>query len=220
MIISDKKQSIEKWKFSVILCSKVLTMEDIAFQEPSQTFSAPKKRNPKRLALLIIAIIIVVIFSVLITTSNLGKEKEEATTTTSTTITPTETPTPTEVEEDEEEDEEEEEDTPTPNPTSNPIDKESGLDRSKLSIEIQNGSGVAGVAGEASTILRNLGYKILTTGNADSFDYEDLTIRVKSKSSDFLSLLESDLEEKYTIGETSSDLSSSTSADALIIIGK
>ncbi len=195
-------------------------MEDIGFQEPSQTFTAPKKRNPKRFALLIVAIIVVVVFSILITTSNLGRGKEEPTTTTSTTIIPTDTPTPTEEDEEESEEESEEDETPTPKPTQNPIDSKSGLNRSELSIEIQNGSGVAGVAGKASTFLKNLGYKILTTGNADNFDYEGVTIKVKSNNSEFLSLLESDLEDEYTVSDTSSNLSASTSADALIIVGK
>lgn len=108
----------------------------------------------------------------------------------------------------------------TPKPTLNPLDKSTGLDRSKLSVTIQNGSGQAGVAGKASDILKNLGYDVVATENADNFDYVNVVIQVKSLDSDFLDLLKKDLSGSYTIGTTSANLSSSFSSDALVIIGK
>jgi hypothetical protein len=189
-------------------------MDDTPFQESQTTFSPPRRRNQKRLALFIVAILIVIIFSIFITVANTGKSKPKVTTTTTTkemeTPTPTEeiTPNP------------EETSTPTPKPTVNPVDEKSGLDRSDLTIEIQNGSGEAGVAGKASTFLQGLGYKISTTGNADNFDYQNVTIKVKNDSSKYLSLLKSDLGAEYTIGDASSDLSASVSADVLVIVGK
>ena len=111
-------------------------------------------------------------------------------------------------------------DTPTPKPTSNPIDKTTGLNRSKLSVTVQNGSGEAGVAATGKDFLNGLGYDVISTSNADNFDYTGVTIQVKSASSDYLTLLKSDLGAKYIVGNTSSDLSASVSADALVIIGK
>lgn len=110
--------------------------------------------------------------------------------------------------------------TSTPKPTSDPVDKATGLDRSELSVEIQNGSGIEGVAGKASDTLKALGYNVTAVGNADNFDYEGTVIQVKSTKSDYLALLKKDLGSDYTIGTTSADLSADSSSDALVIIGK
>ena len=110
--------------------------------------------------------------------------------------------------------------TVTPKPSINPVDKDSGLDRSKLSITVQNGSGTAGVAGKGSDVLKNLGYDVAATGNADNFDFANVTIQVKSSKSDFLNLLKKDLGFSYTIQAATSDLPDSFSSDALVIIGK
>lgn len=122
------------------------------------------------------------------------------------TPTPTDTPTP--------------QDTPTAAPTQNPVDPTSGLDRSQLSVTVENGSGDSGVAGKGSSILKNLGYNVTATGNADNFNYTNVTIQVKAASSSYLNLLKSDLGSNYTVGNATSDLSDSFSTDALVIIGK
>ena len=100
-----------------------------------------------------------------------------------------------------------------------PVDK-SGLDRSKLSIAIQNGSGVEGTAGKAGNILKDLGYNVTSTGNADNYNYKGVTIKVKKEKGNFLGLLKKDLSKNYTVSATSSDLPSSSPPDAVIIIGK
>ena len=100
------------------------------------------------------------------------------------------------------------------------IDKTTGLDRSKLSVTIQNGSGEAGVAGKGSDFLKTFGYNVTATGNADNFDFENVTIKIKSTKSTYLSLLKNDLEEEYTVDASTSDLESGFSSDALVIIGK
>lgn len=109
---------------------------------------------------------------------------------------------------------------PTAEPTVNPVDKSTGLDRSKLTIEVQNGSGVVGAAKKAADILKELGYVISSTGNADNYDYTNVTIQVKSGKSNFLSLLKKDLGSSYTVGTASADLTATSSADALVIVGK
>lgn len=100
-----------------------------------------------------------------------------------------------------------------------PVDS-SGLDRSKLSITVVNGSGIEGSAGKAATILKDLGYNVTSTGNADNFDYQGVTIKAKKESSKFLDLLKKDLSKNYTVSASSSDLSSDSPTDAIIIIGK
>lgn len=110
--------------------------------------------------------------------------------------------------------------TPTVPPTINPVDKTTGLNRSKLSVAVQNGSGETGAASKVSEVLKEFGYKIVSIGNADSFTYENMAIEVKKEKSSYLPLLKKDLGITYTIGSTSADLSASASADALVIIGK
>ena len=101
--------------------------------------------------------------------------------------------------------------TPTPNPT---------LDRGKLTVSVQNGSGVTGAAAKASDMLKKLGYNITATGNADKEDYQNLKIQVKTGKKDYLPLLKSDLSKSYTVGVASSDLAESSPTDAVVIIGK
>lgn len=105
-------------------------------------------------------------------------------------------------------------------PTTNPVDQGTGLDRSTLTIEVQNGSGVAGVAVKAGDYLKGLGYKVSAMGNADNFDYANTVVRVKDSKSSFLSLLKKDLGFSYTVGTASADLSSTAATDALVIVGK
>ena len=108
----------------------------------------------------------------------------------------------------------------TPEPTVNPVDKSTGLDRSKLTVEVQNGSGVVGAAKKAADALKELGYVISSTGNADNYEYSNVTIQVKSGKNNFLSLLQKDLGSSYTVGTASADLTATSSAAALVIVGK
>jgi hypothetical protein len=100
-----------------------------------------------------------------------------------------------------------------------PVDK-SGLDRSKLSVTVANGSGIEGTAGKAATILKDFGYNVVSTENADNFNYEGVTIKVKDAQSNFANLLKQDLSREYTIKISSSDLTEDYPTSALIIIGK
>lgn len=100
-----------------------------------------------------------------------------------------------------------------------PVDS-SGLDRSKLSVVVQNGSGIEGVAGKAANILKELGYNIASTGNADNYDYQGVTIKVKKEKGNFLDLLKKDLSKVYTVSVSSSDLASDSPTAAVVIIGK
>lgn len=195
-------------------------MEDSSFQSPISQFNyaspeVPKK--PKKFVYVIIFLIIIVGFFLtrnLFSGSNKQKPAPSATPTPAEFQFPTDTPavSPTSAAE-----------TPTITPTAksvNPVDASTGLDRSTLSIEVQNGSGEKGIAASAADVLKNFGYKIASTGNADNFDYLNATIQVKSTKDNFLALLKKDLGFSYTVGSTSADLSSDSTADALVIIGK
>ncbi|MBI2028678.1 MAG: LytR C-terminal domain-containing protein [Candidatus Levybacteria bacterium] len=95
-----------------------------------------------------------------------------------------------------------------------------GIDRGKLSISVANGSGIEGTAGKGGKILKELGYNVVSTENADNYNYIGVTIKVKKDKSNFLDLLKKDLMKSYTVTSSSSDLNPSSPSDALIIIGK
>jgi len=93
-------------------------------------------------------------------------------------------------------------------------------DKSSIKVSILNGSGESGVAAKASGILKAAGYSVVSTGNADTFDYENVTIQVKASEKQILTDLKSDLSTDYTIGDATADLSEGQTYDALVIIGK
>ena len=89
-----------------------------------------------------------------------------------------------------------------------------------LDIQILNGSGTAGAAGGVKDFLAGKGYKNLETGNADNFDYQNVTVRIKDSASKFLNEINNDLKEKYTIASQSGTLSADALFDVSIIVGK
>ncbi len=185
--------------------------------EPTHTPSygaslTPKKRNPKKLLYLIgiVVIFLILFFGFKMLTG--GSKSATPSPTPTPVAVETATPSPT--------DSASPTSTSTPTPTTNPVDNATGLNRSNLSIAIQNGSGTAGVAGKASDLLKGLGYNVVSTGNADNFDFTGTTVKVKATKKNYLPLLIKDLSGTYTVASSSSDLDATSSADALVIIGK
>lgn len=198
-------------------------MEETGFQNLSETPIAqreyapsPSRKKPNRALLLIIFIGIVGLLlflgKTLFSRSNVKKEPQVTPIPTieQTQQSPTEVPVTTAVL------------TPTavPTPTINPIDKTTGLDRSLLSIAVRNGSGEVGSASKASDVLKSFGYHVVSVGNADSFDFQNLSIELKTTKSQYLDLLKKNLGLSYTIGSASANLSASASADAVVTVGK
>lgn len=113
------------------------------------------------------------------------------------------------------------EETPIPIPTKTPTKaKEKVSNEEGIKISVQNGSGESGAAASAAAILKQAGYNIISTGNADNFEYTNITIKIKSSQKSFLSSIQKALESSYTVAETSSDLSEGQDYDALVIVGK
>ncbi len=108
---------------------------------------------------------------------------------------------------------------PTPEPKESPTPTISSKS-SSLKISVQNGSGESGVAAKASEILKTAGYDVVSTGNADNFDYTGVTIQIKNSKKSLLSGLEDDLSNDYTVSDTSTDLPEDETFDALVIVGK
>jgi hypothetical protein len=215
-------------KFVLLSGKKGWFMDEAPF-EAAPTFSAPeKKKINKRFIYLVIVVILIVILFFWFRSLNANKEMviENAASITPTQSEPTDTPasnaatatpSPTPVKSGPTSNPT---NTPTPKPTINPVDKASGLDRSKLTVTVQNGSGEEGVGAKGSDYLKSLGYDVVTTGNADNFNYTSVTVEVKPTNQDFLDLLKKDLGFSYTVASSSSDLVDSFSSDALVIIGK
>jgi len=99
-------------------------------------------------------------------------------------------------------------------------DKATGMNRSLLKIAIKNGSKKVGAATKMELILKDFGYNIIEIGNADNFDYEDVTIKIKKNMKDYLFLLKKDLTVvSYYIASISADLSQEEKPDAIIVVG-
>lgn len=194
-------------------------MEETFQSQQNPVYVPSPSQSPKRSRFLPVAIFIVIVIVLIFAGTRLLSSKNSKQSNTQISVTPTPTPyqfptdTPTPSQK-------ETTPTPTARPTVNPVDSATGLDRSTLTVFVQNGSGEFGAASKASDALKGFGYHITSIGNANNFDYENVTIQVKSTKSNFLSLLKKDLGFSYTVGSASADLSSDSSEDALVIIGK
>ncbi|HZE86892.1 MAG TPA: LytR C-terminal domain-containing protein [Methylomirabilota bacterium] len=107
---------------------------------------------------------------------------------------------------------------PTQTPTAMPTPTPLPLERSTLQIAILNGSGVPGTAKSISSYLSSLGYTIKVVGNADRFDYRNITVKVKKEQRAYLPLLQKDLSRKFS--SVSASVSDDASADADVIVGR
>ena len=204
-------------------------MEDAVVVPTLSTSLKSQKKKRFRMVLYIVLFLIltgVVIGVGIQLTSFLGKEEEEDNGVTIVTLSPTETtfptdtPSPTPTEQPKPTSKPSPTVTPTPKKTTNTADSTTGLDRSILSIAVFNGSGETGVGSKMSTFLKELGYTVSSVGNADTYDYTNVTILIKTGKKDYLPLLKKDFEGTYTVGSTSEDLTASSSADAHVIVGK
>ena len=103
--------------------------------------------------------------------------------------------------------------TPTPTPTPAPIV------RSELKIEVQNGSGVVGLAGKGKKTLEDLGYIAVTTANADNYEYTGVT--VKGKTTAIATFVVADIKNTYkTTTFSSTFVDKEATPDAIVILGK
>lgn len=166
-----------------------------------------KKKNSKLWIIIVLAVILAVGGFFVYSSSQKGAETQES----QDLVLPTEPPTATPTEE------------ASPSGTTTPTKAaSSGVVNSAadLNIQVLNGSGAEGAAGGVRDFLSEKGYKNLETGNADNFDYTGVSIRIKDSQKKYLSTLQSDLEEKYTIGTGSGTLSADSTFDVSIIVGK
>jgi len=118
----------------------------------------------------------------------------------------------------------EEVETPTPSPSSAPLvtptaSASSSINLNKYTITVYNGSGIAGEAGRAKTILTDAGFKVGSTTNAASYDYTKLIIKAKSTvEAEFINKLKITLETKYVV-DTPQTLATSSADVVQVVVG-
>lgn len=101
------------------------------------------------------------------------------------------------------------------------FDTPTEIDRSIPKIYIENGAGSVGVASQMRDILKDFGYTITGTSNADNFDYQDITIKTKKDFSDFIYILKRDINiASFAVATSSADLLDNNTEDIIIIVGR
>lgn len=112
---------------------------------------------------------------------------------------------------------------PTPTPKPEPIPTATptpSVSRSDLKVQVLNGSGVAGAGSKMKDFLSGKGWTVADVGNANSFDYQQTVIYVKSGKEVYLSLLKNDLKDTYSVGTASATLATDVSFDAQVVVGQ
>lgn len=111
---------------------------------------------------------------------------------------------------------------PTPTPTESPSPTPTPtpeIDYSDLTVEVLNGSGVAGAAGAVAGALEGEGFENIEVGNADEQDYTDTEVQMtENVSSDVFDTIASALSE-YTVVE-GDELDSDSEFDIIVTVGQ
>ncbi|KKU58398.1 MAG: hypothetical protein UX80_C0003G0053 [Candidatus Amesbacteria bacterium GW2011_GWA2_47_11b] len=101
--------------------------------------------------------------------------------------------------------------TPSPSPATD-------VKRADLKVQVLNGSGVAGAAAKAKTMLEGLGYVDVAAGNADG-DFAETEIAVKDGQTAVYELVKKDVEDEYTLATEAASLDADSDYDAVITLG-
>jgi len=105
----------------------------------------------------------------------------------------------------------------TPSPTPSPTPNSPEL--SVLRVQLQNGTGIAGEAGNVQKILESEGFKIISSTNADTFDHDESEVSLKPQYDMVYDTLDRALNSEYTLIK-SDTLPDDSQNDIVIIIGK
>ncbi len=182
----------------------VAPQEPVAPETPPIDFSAEtEKPNFFKLFLITIGVALIVAAiagSLYVYFSGISKTKKQSPSQTpSSTLPPTPTQTPSST---------------TPSPSPIPAEK-----LSSLKINILNGSGKIGVASNAKSLVEKVGFKVTSTGNAQTFDFTDTIIQVKGTiDASIVDLLKQALSSNYQV-KVGDKLNSSNNFDIVITVG-
>ena len=111
---------------------------------------------------------------------------------------------------------------PTVEPSASPVETavpEPLFERSEITVQVLNGSGIAGYAGDAKDLLEDLGYVDVDAGNADTYDFTETVVSVKEESQDYLDMVVEDLSEVYVVSEETVTLDETSDFDVVITVG-
>lgn len=106
---------------------------------------------------------------------------------------------------------------PTVSPTSTPQASPSA-NLSKYKIKILNGSGIAGEAGKVQTLVEAAGFKVLSTGNASTYNFTKTQITIKTGvDPEFIASLVATLKKDYQLEDPKTSFSQTN--DVTVIVG-
>lgn len=101
------------------------------------------------------------------------------------------------------------------------FDTLTGIDRSIPKIFVENGAGETGAANQMRDILKDFGYNVISISNSGNFDYQDISIQAKQNFSDYLYILNRDIElAGYIVATSSVSLAVENAADVVVVVGK
>ncbi len=103
---------------------------------------------------------------------------------------------------------------PSPEATSG-----ANFDKSQIKVRVLNGSGTAGVASAAKDFIESKGYKVVSLGNAASYDFTQTVVKLKNSVMNIKDTLVSDLSGKYSVKVSSTPLEATDSADVEVTVG-
>lgn len=105
-----------------------------------------------------------------------------------------------------------------PDPTATPTPE--ALPLADYSVEVLNGVGTAGVAGEAAALLEEAGFENIETGNADAYDYTETEVAMKANVPESVyEAIEEALSGTYQVTQVAEALSDSSDFDIQVTVG-
>jgi len=101
------------------------------------------------------------------------------------------------------------------------FDTPTEINRSVPKIYVENGAGNAGAGNQMRDILKDFGYNVVGIGNADNFEYQDITIKTRKDFSDFQYILKKDIKvASFVVVSSSADLADDDIGDIIVTVGK
>jgi len=101
---------------------------------------------------------------------------------------------------------------------STPSSPANDLKKTDITIRVENGAGVPGVAAKARDFLNGLGYKVAEIGNADESDRQTTLIKIKPSKADYKNMLIEDMKKTYQVS-LEDTLSDTSAFDVVVIVG-
>jgi len=93
------------------------------------------------------------------------------------------------------------------------------LERADLKVQVLNGTGEGGAAGEGKDLLEALGYQEVDMGNADSYNFKLTEITLKEGKEEYFELISKDLENNYQVASEASVLEEESEFDSVVTLG-